>query len=247
MGPVRRGKQCESGGGSTYNSTKYRWCERPLVPTAPIPLPYNADPATYEANQGNGLLSQETRLLGIRAGALFKYTESEKLYHCPNDKNFVKQDPPFRVYRTYAITGLMNGEDFRGPTGTVTLPGGSTKKFTMAMKTVDIVSPAMKHVFIEEDVVNSPVHGKQWHNLGGFVLMGGSNYWSWWDIPAFYHNDRSIIGFADGHGEKHTWKDPRTLYLMKNEPDPATGAVPGNNQPNNEDMVYMNRGYFPCR
>ena len=232
-------------GGSTYNSTKYRWCERPLIPTSPIPLPENANPGTYEANQGNGQLNSEARMRGIRAGFLFPYTESEKLYHCPNDKNYIKQDHPYKVYRTYAITGQMNGEDFRGDNNqSVTIPGGNTRSFKMARKINNIDSPGMKHVYVEEDVVNSPVHGKQWHNLGGFVLMANSNYWSWWDIPAYYHNDRSTIGFADGHAEKRTWKDPRTLYLMKNEPDPATGQVPGNVQTDNEDMEYMNMAYF---
>ncbi len=112
----------------------------------------------------------------------------------------------------------------------------------MATKSGHIVSPAHKYVFVEEDVVDSPVHSAQSHNLGGFVLMGGSNYWQWWDIPAFYHNDRSTLGFADGHAEKHTWRDPRTLALMKHER--GTPGQPSNTQPNNEDMDYMNRGYF---
>ncbi|MCD6394007.1 MAG: type II secretion system protein [Planctomycetes bacterium] len=232
-------------GGSTYNSTDYRWCERPLIASAPMPIPFGVNPANYEANMASGQLNMEARMRGIRAGTLFPYAESEKLYHCPNDKNYVRETTEYKVYRTYAIPGLMNGEDFR--TNTITLPGGGTRQFKMAKKNNDIVSPSQKYIFVEEDVVNSPVHGKQWHNLGGFVLMGGSNYWQWWDIPAFYHNDRSTLGFADGHAEKHTWEDPRTLYLMKNEPDPSTGSVPGNTQTNNEDIIYMNRGYFPGR
>ena len=232
-------------GGSTYNTTDYRWCERPLVASAPIPIPFGVNPATYQANMASGELNMEARMRGIRAGALFSYSESEKLFHCPNDRNFVRETTEFKVYRTYAIPGLMNGEDFRGPSGTVTFPGGSSKKLKMAKKANEISSPAHKYIFVEEDVVNSPVHSKQWYNLGGFVLMGGSNYWRWWDIPAYYHNDRSTLGFADGHAEKHTWEDPRTLYLMKNEPDPTTGSVPPNTQPNNEDITYMNRGYFP--
>ncbi|MBE0536593.1 MAG: type II secretion system protein [Phycisphaerae bacterium] len=229
-------------GGSTYNTTEYRWCERPLRPGAPEPLPPGAAAlTTWQAAQAN--FNMEARLQGIRSGRLFPYTESEKLYHCPNDKNFVRFAEPYAVYRTYAIPGLMNGEDFRD-TQTVALPTGGTRQFKMAKKTGDIISPAMKYIFVEEDVVNSPVHDMQDHNLGGFVLMGDRNYWQWWDIPAYYHNDRSTLGFADGHAEKHAWKDPRTTALMKH-----TRGLPGqpsNTQPNNQDIEYMNNGYFPC-
>jgi len=228
-------------GGSTYNSTDYRWCERPLVPNAPIPLARGVNPATYEAT--GAALNHEARLLGIRAGRLFEYTESEKLYHCPNDRNYIKHNEPYAVYRTYAIPGLMNGEDFR--TNTITLPSGATKQFKMAKKLNDITAPAHKYIFVEEDVVDSPVHGPQSHNLGGFVLMANNNYWRWWDIPAYYHNDRSTLGFADGHSEKRTWRDPRTLALMKHVR--GTPGQPSNIQPDNPDMDYLNKGYFPFR
>lgn len=228
-------------GGSTYNSTDYRWCERPLVSTAPIPLAVALDPGSFEAT--GAALNQDARMLGIRAGRLFTYTENEKLYHCPNDRNFVTHPEPYSVYRTYAISGLVNGEDFR--TNNIAVPPSGTRTFKMAMKSSDFVSPSYKYVFVEEDVVDSPVHDPQSHNLGGFVLMGGDNFWSWWDIPAYYHNDRSTIGFADGHAEKHTWTDDRTLALMKHER--GQPGQPSNNQPNNADMFYMNLGYFPCK
>lgn len=229
-------------GGSTYNSTEFRWCERPLVASAPMPIPEGVNPGTYV--EPDATMDQEARMRGITAGRQFIYSENVKLYHCPNDKNYRTHAEPYSVYRTYAISGLMNGEDFR--TNTIAIPGTtSSRTFKMAKKTSDIVSPAHKYVYVEEDVVDSPVHGMQRWNLGGFVLMGGNNYWSWWDIPAFYHNDRSTLAFADGHAEKHTWRDKRTLELMKHER--GMPGQPSNIQPNNEDMVYMNRGYFPCK
>jgi prepilin-type processing-associated H-X9-DG protein len=231
-------------GGSPYNSTDYRWVERPLRPDSPMPIPLGMNPANYSADPGSGFLNQEARLRGIRAGLLFAYTGNERMYHCPADTNYIRHDEPYSVFRTYAIAGLMNGEDFR--TSTITFPDGGTREFRMARNINQIVSPDEKYVFVAEDVVNSSVHGAQWYNLGGFVMMGGSNYWQWWDTPAPYHNDSSTLGFADGHAEIHTWQDRRTLYLMKNEPDPLTGMVPGNNQPSNEDIVYLNEGYFVC-
>ncbi len=232
-------------GGSTYNSTDYRWCERPLRPDSPMPIPFGVNPANYEASPSSGVLNHEARLRGIRAGRLFAYTGNEKLYHCPADTNYVRYDEPYSVYRTYAIAGQMNAEDYRGDHNqSITLPDGGRRKFRMARKINQIVSPGEKYVFVGEDVVDSPVHSAQWYNLGSFVMMGGSNYWKWWDIPAFYHNDSSTLSFADGHAEMHEWKDPRTLALMKHVR--GTPGQPSNSQPNNEDIVYLNEGYFPC-
>jgi prepilin-type processing-associated H-X9-DG protein len=70
------------------------------------------------------------------------------------------------------------------------------------------------------------------------VLMENGNYWQWWDWPAYYHNDQSTIGFADGHAEKKRWEDQRTIDLMK-------GTITDRVQNNNPDMEYMNHGYIP--
>jgi prepilin-type processing-associated H-X9-DG protein len=74
--------------------------------------------------------------------------------------------------------------------------------------------------------------------------MNNGNYWSWWDWPAWYHNGRSTLGFADGHAEKHDWKDERTQDLMRN--GSAKYPTDLNIQLNNEDLVYMNNGYVPA-
>lgn len=232
-------------GGSTYSSTDYRWAERPLLPTAPDKIPFRADPGSYQAGPGNPLLNMEARMKGIRAGTLFTYTETEKLYHCPSDRNYITQENDYKVYRTYAITGLMNGEDFRGNGDrTVIFPDGSEKLLAMAIKSDQIIHPSEKYVFVEEDVVNAPTHSRQWYNIGGFVLMGGSLYWKWWDIPGYFHDKKSILGFADGHSEAHEWQDARTIALMTHER--GERDQPPNTQPGNPDIVYMNNGYFAC-
>ncbi len=227
-------------GGSTYGGTKYRWCERPLFNDTDNPFPPSGTGSSYPTRAE---FNEEYRMNGIRAGSLFKYTENEKLYHCPNDRAFVTEEDDFAVYRTYAITGQMNSEDSRS--NTIAIPSGGSVRLGLVTKYNQISTPANKYVFVEEDVVNSPVHGKQDHNLGGFVLMGGSNFWQWWDIPAYYHNDMSTLGFADGHAEKHKWRDTRTIDLMKHQ----RGAPnqPSNVQPDNDDMFYMNKGYVAIR
>ena len=225
-------------GGSTYYSgtraTPYRWVERPVYTDKDNPE-FVTVPLT---------LTLEYRLNGIRAGRLFPYTGSEKIYHCPNDKNMVKNQEPYAMYRSYAISGLMNSEDFLSRQSglyslinsyrTATFPGTGTKTLKVAVKFSDIKGPGNKYVFVEED---TSVKNQEW-NAGGFVLMGNGNYWEWWDWPAFYHNDMSTLGFADGHGEKKRWQDGRTIKLMK-------GEITDRLQVNNPDLEWMNRGYLP--
>jgi prepilin-type N-terminal cleavage/methylation domain-containing protein/prepilin-type processing-associated H-X9-DG protein len=219
-------------GGSNYysgnRSTPYRWVEYPMDDNGNV---------VAEAQY-----SLQTRKNGIRRGKLYPYTQSDDLYHCPGDRNHTKPEPS-AIYRSYAITGLMNGEDFVSRYNndinrpievhrTVSALGGKT--LYCVSKFSEIKAPGNKYVFVEEDVTVK----NQRVNAGGFVLLGGGNF-NWWDWPAFYHNDTSTIGFSDGHAERRRWKDPDTLKLMKGEinsdPDPT----------NNEDLIWMVQGYIP--
>ncbi len=181
----------------------------------------------------------ETRKNGIRAGKLFPYTQDEGLYHCPGDKNINKLEPD-AVYRSYSISGLMNSEDFQNRAAGLYSPISvyrtssvlNGKTLYVVTKTSEIKSPGNKYVFVEEDVVAKG----QKANAGGFVLL---NPW-WWDWPAYYHNDSSTIGFADGHAERHRWLDANTLKLMKGEPLPA-----GTDHANNQDLKWLIGGYIP--
>ncbi len=227
-------------GGSNYysgaNGTPYRWVEVPLLKDTDNPEVVAAPVAQY---------SLDTRKNGIRAGRLFPYTQNEALYHCPGDKGFTKPEPTAE-YRSYAIAGLMNGEDFINRVSglyspiltyryAITSPGGTSKKLYVVIKGSEIKSPGNKYVFVEEDVVTRIP--PQNVNLGGFVLLIGGAY-TWWDRPAYFHNDSSTLGFADGHSERHRWEDPDTINLMKNgttDPHPET----------NVDLAWMVRGYLP--
>jgi len=233
------------GGSNYYNGTRatpYRWVEVPLRRDTDNP---EVNPPAPESEY-----SLTTRKNGIRAGRLFPYTGDENLYHCPGDKTYTRNEEPAAVFRSYAITGLMNGEDFVRRSGGIYSPiaeyrtarvspaTNTTKQLFVVIKSSEIRSPGNKHVFLEEDVTaKSP---PQNFNFGGFVLLPGTpigNY-NWWDWPAYYHNDSSTIGFADGHAERHKWRDPDTLELMKNgTPDPWPLE--------NQDLAWLVAGYVP--
>ena len=232
-------------GGSTYNqndwaqrATPYRWVEPPLL----NPIYNDSGRPGVDAGGSWPNYSEKTRLNGIRAGKLFTYLESEKVYHCPGDRTF-RNPEPHAVYRSYGISGLMNGEDFMARDGefgkitgfrSVTLDGQS-KLLKVATKSTDIRSPGLKFVFVEEDAVTSH---NQPYNMGGWVHLDGG--YSWWDVPAGYHSKGGTIGFADGHAERIKWKDPDTIALIEEgtgtaDPDPSA----------NEDLRWLAKGYIP--
>lgn len=224
---------------SNYTGTPYRWVEYPL----------------YTDKYGSAAVPSETectleyQLNGIRAGKLYAYTGSEKVYHCPNDKYW--KTKPYGPYISYSGSGLMNSEDYTARDGmnitgfrTVTIPTGQAKQLVCVNKFNQIKSPANKFTFIEEDYV---IHD-QWRYAGGFVTMANSTYWSWWDWPAWYHNNRSTLGFADAHAEKHDWRDKRTIQICKYGQYNATTHPMGGQlvQQDNEDLAYVNNGYVPA-
>ena len=66
------------------------------------------------------------------------------------------------------------------------------------------------------------------------------DYYAWQDPLAPWHNDRTNLGYADGHAEKLVWKDDRTVKFAHD-----LWSVPYS-QPGNPDQEYMSRAY-PCR
>jgi prepilin-type N-terminal cleavage/methylation domain-containing protein/prepilin-type processing-associated H-X9-DG protein len=226
-------------GGSNYYSgtraTPYRWVEYPLY--------HDTDNPEINVRPPDVQYSREFRLNGIRAGKLYAYTGDESLYHCPSDNN-ITQAEPFSIFRSYAIAGLMNGEDFISRVSglyspisqyrsAVTSPGGAMKPLVVAVNFSDITTPSSKYVFVEEDVSQK---GQNVNN-GGFVLLPGIHY-NWWDWPASFHTGKSTFGFADGHAQIQHWQDPDTLNLIQTgtpDPDPYR----------NKDLEWLVNGYLP--
>ena len=98
----------------------------------------------------------------------------------------------------------------------------------------EIKNPDRKYVFIEE------ADDRGW-NIGSWLLNISANTWT--DPLAPWHNDRSMLGFADGHGEKHRWRSKATAEMNI---DQVFGYCtdPGDSDPEDEnDLWYMRRGY----
>ncbi|MBE0536592.1 MAG: prepilin-type N-terminal cleavage/methylation domain-containing protein [Phycisphaerae bacterium] len=172
--------------------------------------PPHREDGTYTGDPIPCPLDDEKR--GILSGVLGSYVDNDKAWHCPGDKNFL--NPTGRGgWRSYSITGLMHGEQPNDP--------------KCVDKMGEIVTPAMKIVFLE----NTDDRG--W-NMGSWIM----NYTtpSWNDPLAIFHNDRSTIGFADGHAEKQQWLDGDTIRRAGGESNaPSLGR----------DLQWMANRYVP--
>jgi prepilin-type N-terminal cleavage/methylation domain-containing protein/prepilin-type processing-associated H-X9-DG protein len=187
---------------------------------------YWVEPPQDEAGTYTGNLDplpDNDELRGIRRGMLYPYIESVDSFHCPGDKSEKQFDGG---YRSYSITGAMNGEDADEYAGAYYISDGDWVKLY-----TEIVNPGNKYVFVEN---NDP---RAW-NMGSWIMDYIAPY-GWGDPLSVWHDRRSTLGFADGHAEMHRWVDDSTLEMA----DQGWGVmVPANE---GTDLAYMARGYVP--
>jgi len=166
---------------------------------------------TYKGEDRPGLV--ENKLRGIQRGLLYPYVKNVKVYHCPADARIDMPDQ--RAYRSYSIAGGMNGE--AGGFGAVPIELYD-----------EIRNPGNKYVFVEEG------EGRTW-NMGSWVL-NPKNPECWVDPLSIWHNERSTLGFADGHAEKHRWLDERTIKMAEEQKHSQCHS-------GSPDVAYMHQGY----
>lgn len=165
----------------------------------------------------------DEKLIGIRRGLLYPYVEADDAYHCPGDNRY--KNAPVEPgwggvggYRSYSVAGGMFGVNPNGDTYWLIVPH---KKLT------EIKSPGDKYVFLEE----SDGRG---YNMGSWVVFPTGDQWV--DPLAIWHNDKSTLGYADGHAEKHIWVDEETIDMAENQTFYYYA-------PDSEDLKYMQRNY----
>lgn len=163
--------------------------------------------------------SLEEKLIGIRNGQLYPYVKTVDIFHCPFDARI--DDPAQLAFDSYSVAGGMNGEP--------AYEGDNGKNYPDLVAEVydEIRNPANKYVFVEE------TDSRRW-NVGSWIM----NYTAgtWIDPLAGWHNDRSTLGFADGHAAKIRWQDERTIIMNELQQF-------NQNHPGSPDMFYMLQGY----
>ena len=165
---------------------------------------------------GSGGTTEE-EIQGLKDGMLWPYLRSAGVYHCLSDtRDYILQSKKVnqgRAYRSYSIPCAMNG-------------GYSPNPIILANQ---IVSPATKYVFVEEEV---DVGGVNW----GAWLLPCPFTDAWWDPIAIRHIDKNCLAFADGHVELHRWLDFRTFQM-------SDGRLQGLSAPGSPDLKFMQQGY----
>jgi prepilin-type N-terminal cleavage/methylation domain-containing protein len=177
-------------------------------------------PQTEDGASRDSGSTVDEELIGVRRGLLWSYVEAEGTYHCPGDKRHL--DPPLVSgggdggYRSYSIAGGMNGVDPEG--GWWIIPH---------RQLTTIKSPGDKYVFVEEP-------DGRGYNMGSWVIDPVSDEWV--DPIAIWHNVKGSLGFADGHAERHNWKDKAAIEQAE---DQSFYMM----DPGGEDIEYMQRSY----
>jgi len=166
--------------------------------------------------------SQESRLNGIREGALYPYINNTEVYHCPGDERWIKgtclgPPPDFAIYRSYSMPEFyfVWDEDPSDPQHFSVeqeyLYGPQEKKI------VNIKPPVQKMTFLEMKYYGSEHHGKFEYDGWSYFPYTGT----WYDPVGNYHNNAATFSFIDGHVELHKWEDQRT-WIFAEDPKKAT-------------------------
>lgn len=164
----------------------------------------------------NGIsLAQPVQERAIRAGALYPYCKSVKLYRCPTG---VRGE-----MRTYTNTDAMNGLRREGTySGNVGKRVDRTVLWVKRRAEISVPGPANRIVFLDEGRITPDSYATHYMNE------------RWWDPPFVRHGDGTNVSFADGHADYWKYMGSKTLETGK------LAAVSGLNASNLHQMQPVN-------
>lgn len=193
-----------------------------------IGTPRSRTGAMYSSQQTTPVVEDEDEIRGIKAGLLYKYVDDPGVYHCPADNMRISVHDGSRVFTSYVVPTCLNGWTDNTP----------------QIKKLDrIKNPSRKYNFVEAAETRN-------YNMAGHFVIGAPEYtgqarWMWWGPMAVNHNKGSVLGFCDGHAEKHQWRNKYTLERVDKVLNQGGGsygqqpAEPGET----EDLEWMAKGW----
>jgi prepilin-type N-terminal cleavage/methylation domain-containing protein/prepilin-type processing-associated H-X9-DG protein len=128
----------------------------------------------------------------IKAGSIFPYTKSVKIYKCPADR---------KEYNGIPTTRSMSMNFSMNPFTSFNASARIYRKLT----DITLPKPVNAWVLIDENPITI--------NDGYFVCDPFGYPTTWVDLPASYHKGAGGLSFADGHAEIKKWRDPAVLKL----------------------------------
>ncbi len=130
--------------------------------------------------------SVEEKKQHIKKGVMWPYVKDIGVYRCPSDRRKNISYHKY-AYRTYSITGGMNGVNPSG--GWQIIP---------CLKYTDIKQPAAKWVFLAECDTRG-------YNMNSWVMNPSSKQWV--DPFGIWHrSNTSTVGYADGRVGMQQWR-----------------------------------------
>lgn len=144
----------------------------------------------------------EDEMRGIENGLIYPYSESTDSFHCPADRRFLESCPGSSTgqgklgWRTYGISAGI---------GMCSNAEAQWQGYYPHIKSTTIPAPGSKFVMVEEGERERGI------NVNSWVFQPQLNNGQIMDKLGLFHWDRSIMGFADGHAEKHKWLDKKLI------------------------------------
>jgi prepilin-type N-terminal cleavage/methylation domain-containing protein/prepilin-type processing-associated H-X9-DG protein len=136
------------------------------------------------------------------------------VWRCPAD--------PSPLVRSVSMNCWLNSDGYLPPHA----------NYRIVRRTSDMINPAPVHtyVFVEErpDSINDAYFVVFMDRRGSDAAL--LNY------PACWHNGTGNLVFADGHGEPHRWRDPRTMPPLSRDSSLGMTIRPS---PDNEDVAWL--------
>lgn len=171
-----------------------------------------------------GNAPRDTTEDNLRAGRIWPYTGTAKLYRCPADRSHVLGRPGLPRFRSFALEGSFNllgveGSGIGLPAGSE--PGGNLRRLT------DAYQPSGQFGFL--DVSETSI------NAGAFGIASTDAWlhppFFWIHLPAERHRRGSNPSFLDGHAAHLSWKyTPRKHVRARQEPRPGA---------DDEDLLWL--------
>ena len=187
-------------------------------------------------------ITKEDRYRGLMAGTMWPYLKDVDVYHCPGDNRKSTRRAPRDCFRSYSISYAFGTiQDSRRH---------EWRRGQYFNKLSEISNAARYYVFVEEEH-NGSRYGENeggWHLPfdGSLNRLVNPSSWTFYDPLASYHVESSTFGFADGHAEKHKWRDRRTLeFIRVNAADPSSHSGITTTSPDNEDLRWLIQHFMP--
>jgi prepilin-type N-terminal cleavage/methylation domain-containing protein/prepilin-type processing-associated H-X9-DG protein len=170
-------------------------------------------------------------LLEPGPGHLGPYLQAAEVFHCPGDRSRSNLFRARGALRARSYT--MNNYVVLGDGLSIATDGTFVYSPTAFLKWADFnrTSPSGIFVFLDE-------HEATIGNGAFSFYWRGTPPNGWWNghWPAGRHGRQGVFSFADGHGELHKWRDPRTTPRITSQDEVTTEKM---NATGNPDYAWV--------